>query len=795
MEIRLTLKSDATFGRGDGLAGIIDTEVEHDTTTGLPFLRGRTLKGLLVEECANIMFSLRRANPRAHDRLQTAASFLFGRPGSSLDVQARMEVGRAMLHPELREAVEASVSRKKISRLDVLDALTAIRRQTSIDDTTEAPAEGSLRSSRVLLRGTTLHAHIRFIGGPPAEALALLSACVWGLRRAGMRRNRGRGRLQAELFSRGEAVTKRHFEDFEALVNGDGEIKYQHADVTSEHSEETSRPSTSRQALREEPVVITYRITLEQPTLVTALQGDPNSGVAFDYLPGSALRGALIGHYLARNGSEPNGDLAATPKTRRLFFDGTVRFLNGYPHLPPEASGTGRSRRMLPLPSSWHRPKGKQEYARDFAESSPFSNDESPTEQWQPFRAPFGVVTENGAGKNILYHHSPARLVTVHNQRDRKMGRATRESGEVFRYDALGAGQTFDAAIVCFSEDEANTIASLLNEMDVVTLGGSRSVGYGRCRIHDVSVHNAGWHEAGNDELTLPDDRIVVTLLSSAIVRDETGQHVASVDAVKRVFAETLNVQLIEDSAFLRTEIVGGFNRKWGLPLPQVLAVRMGSVFIFSMQRSAAVEPDDLEAKLAALEWEGIGERRVDGFGRIAINRHTANKETQVKALKDMSISARPRVPEIKDKDNRALAERMVERMVRKKLDVALVKKVNRLARNVTAPSNSQLARLRMAFREALDSAPLRGRDRLRKWLNKLPQASRAQLKRDRMGRETLFEWLQKRAEAERLFDTHEINLPEIGDIRPQLDSDKLAYEYNLRLAHDTLALAAKRKN
>ena len=37
--------------------------------------------------------------------------------------------------------------------------------------------------------------------------------------------------------------------------------------------------------------VINYQITLLEPTLVTALQGDPNSSVAFDYLPGSVLRG------------------------------------------------------------------------------------------------------------------------------------------------------------------------------------------------------------------------------------------------------------------------------------------------------------------------------------------------------------------------------------------------------------------------------------------------------------------------------------------------------------------------
>lgn len=46
--IKIKLLSDTTFGRGDGVAGLVDQEVEHDQY-GFPFLRGRTLKGLLSE--------------------------------------------------------------------------------------------------------------------------------------------------------------------------------------------------------------------------------------------------------------------------------------------------------------------------------------------------------------------------------------------------------------------------------------------------------------------------------------------------------------------------------------------------------------------------------------------------------------------------------------------------------------------------------------------------------------------------------------------------------------------------
>lgn len=57
--IKFETKSDATFGRGDGLASLVDAEVQHDSC-GLPFLGGRSLKGLMEEECANILFALKQ---------------------------------------------------------------------------------------------------------------------------------------------------------------------------------------------------------------------------------------------------------------------------------------------------------------------------------------------------------------------------------------------------------------------------------------------------------------------------------------------------------------------------------------------------------------------------------------------------------------------------------------------------------------------------------------------------------------------------------------------------------------
>lgn len=218
LNLYLTLLSETTFGRGDGVAGLVDQEITHDPVTGLPFLRGRTLKGLLVEECANILSSVGAMNSPQEQQLRDAARFLFGEPSSHLHDDAKMRVGMAQLPSELCEAVETAVITEEWTKEDVLDSLTAIRRQTAVDNTTGIPQTGSLRAMRVLLRKTELVAYLEFTQTPDETALALLAACSASLHRAGTGRNRGRGRIRVVLEN--EETMANHLAHFEQMLEG-----------------------------------------------------------------------------------------------------------------------------------------------------------------------------------------------------------------------------------------------------------------------------------------------------------------------------------------------------------------------------------------------------------------------------------------------------------------------------------------------------------------------------------------------------------------------------------------------
>jgi uncharacterized protein with NAD-binding domain and iron-sulfur cluster len=222
--LTIHLMSDATFGRGEGIAGLVDTEIEHDAY-GCPFIGGRTLKGLLREECNTLCHTLARND--SNQQWYEEAAFLLGISGDTTgDNTASMHVGAATLPPTLLNHIHYAVKAETLSAADVLASLTTIRRQTAVDVHSDAPATGSLRSERALLRTTYLIATLSFEQPPAERHLALLSACVLAVRRGGLGRNRGRGALRLLLHEQhpgsydDETFTRQWFTKFVQEVRG-----------------------------------------------------------------------------------------------------------------------------------------------------------------------------------------------------------------------------------------------------------------------------------------------------------------------------------------------------------------------------------------------------------------------------------------------------------------------------------------------------------------------------------------------------------------------------------------------
>ncbi|MBD2150641.1 hypothetical protein H6F44_10990 [Pseudanabaena sp. FACHB-1277] len=426
---------------------------------------------------------------------------------------------------------------------------------------------------------------------------------------------------------------------------------------------------------------VNFLLHTKQPILATSLQGDPNSDVSYPYIPGSMLRGALIGRYLKQY-QPTESDILDNSDVVRLFFDGTTRYLNAY------LWDQEQERRSLPIPNCLCKSK------RDDEPKEVVNQIEKTIESPKQVQG-FCVIDEN----NIRLH-KVKRRINIHNQRDRKLGRGIEGSGAVFRYDAIDAEQTFQAMVLCNRDEDADIIRSLLQRKDL-WLGGSQSAGYGHVTVQ--LLEDDSWNEVGLDwEERSSQPKLTVTLLSNLILRDDFGQPTTDPQILNKELSESLGTNLKYLDSYANVEVVGGFNRKWGLPLPQVPSITAGSVFVFEKIKEI------LDTNVYNVESQGIGERKVDGFGRISINWIAEIEKFQVDQTSKINYNQESEsATNQKESNNQVdkIAQIMARRILSQKLDELLLKQIPLNTPTESKDiyvSNSQLSRLMNVTRQSL---------------------------------------------------------------------------------------------
>jgi CRISPR-associated protein Csx10 len=485
---------------------------------------------------------------------------------------------------------------------------------------------------------------------------------------------------------------------------------------------------------------ITFTINLLEPLLATGLEGDPNAGVSMQYIAGSVLRGAIIGLY-QRNGNTVE---ANNQESRDLFFNGKVCYLNAYPQIKNE--------RTLPTPLSWQEEKDddsdrfynfaikKREEKTSYKNlSSPFFAFESPND-------------------TILC--SPKFRLAVHTQRDAKKGRSTADEGAVFRYESIAEGTKFSGVIISEDDTLLNKTKVLIENNKKVFLGGSRSAGYGKSEFTDVKFVE-DWKEFEPNENEK--NEISIYLLSNVILRDANGNFKTELTADD--FG--LNATPIKSKTFIKTEVVGGFNQKWGLPLPQAISIKAGSVFTFEKNQNF------LTANLEELVKKGIGEKLSEGFGRIGFNLATTEDLNEVKAN-----PITPTDSAIADTD---LRDKIIDRILRQKMDSHLVKltDINSIQGNL---SNSQNSRLRTFIRDLQINNDY-DVNKIEGFIKDLKGNSQTQFESIRIGAKSFINWTKEK---------HFENSWTIQLGTESKTSQSLENEYNLLLIYSFLKKASK---
>ena len=693
LEIRL--QSPLTSAAGEGRVGLVDRDVAFDDL-GLPILPGRRLKGLWREAYRDVADAWQQCGENA-----ISASQIFGDSGQSPgDGDACIHVGNAELqNPSSLKQWLKYLQHHSVRKLhfdDVVGYYASVRTQTAIDRHTGSAKEDTLRLTRTLRSDLIFWAPVHFTESPNAALQNALALGASALRHMGTARTRGLGKVRCCLLKL-DTTGKTH--DLTPVLDQNG-LPSITRPVSSPSTRVSVRHSSagSRSSLGIPTHLLRYRLKLTAAAVIPGSEGDPNTVVTRHDIPGGHILGAAAWYYLKQAHHS-----AADPEFRHAFLDGGLRFLTAY----PEAADTHQ--RMVPIPHSIRKFK-ETENLLDLVEQEPREDPIKRLDQ-RYARISEGQLATQSVKTERNYHHARA-------SKDRRIGRAlgaeVADGGAFFRYEAIQAGQTFQGAILG-SEGDLTNLKTWLQDMKTVSIGRSRSAQYGTAKfewIANVPQELSGlveWDGFAAQQISATCDKsLIITTLSPLLTANDNGHPDASFPVTELAEVLKWNLSALTlSSSYTRTEMIGGYHAHLRLPRQQVPAIAAGSVFVFKLEENLT------EADLSQLEQGGLGLRKGEGYGRIAVNRQGfLNLADEEAPLDDPEKASLPTVPDVDISSDLSellqgvVRARCVAEMQGYARDIA-----GQMAKSNRIPSNALLGRLRLFLRQ---NAPDESLDELR---------------------------------------------------------------------------------
>lgn len=254
------------------------------------------------------------------------------------------------------------------------------------------------------------------------------------------------------------------------------------------------------------------------------------------------------------------------------------------------------------------------------------------------------------------------------------------------------ACSSIPGGVLAIDGDEADRLAERLKGLlaGTVLLGRSRRAGYGG----DPAIE---WDALRDREVegpqVVPLDQdlraggTVRLLLTSPYLGRHAGTGQPDPTYLTTEIERRLGAVTVVRRRWAFTE-AGGYNRAWGLPLPQRAALAAGSVLLLRADHTVPAE------QLQDVEHSGLGDRRVDGFGRCLFLGAPTKTVTLHAIPKDPSAPA-PN-GQSPPKLVRTIERRIAEARVRDEIeDVAAA--IAHSAVNI--PTSSLIGRLRVPLR------------------------------------------------------------------------------------------------
>ena len=365
-------------------------------------------------------------------------------------------------------------------------------------------------------------------------------------------------------------------------------------------------------------------ITLKEKAIFSKNLSPGNMYYTFDYIPGSVLWGTFAARF-------PESDMQRFYKT---FFQGKVIFTNLYPAINPDIVA-------LPLPLSTFACKRQPGWSKDIDTDGKKHNfydyllDTSKLEKKCIFCQSIKKNFVSGfyykeKEKNIYYSHKIKKTIDMHNHIDDELQSTIKEDG-LYSYELLTKGQKFRGYIILKGKrTDFKNIIEIMKSIDgkEISLGKGRNNGYGLSLINFKSDDS---YQLDNnkrlyidDNLELSDNKFTITLLSELFLQNRYNNFYTYID--ESILSEILNDGNNSDfhpnhfkllRSFCRPKEVDGFNAKHQLPKNKMIGLQKGSSFYFEFNNGNSSR---LSQRLLEIERNGIGLRKSEGYGLIAIN-------------------------------------------------------------------------------------------------------------------------------------------------------------------------------
>ncbi|TZE82168.1 RAMP superfamily CRISPR-associated protein [Calorimonas adulescens] len=409
---------------------------------------------------------------------------------------------------------------------------------------------------------------------------------------------------------------------------------------------------------------ILYTIETIEPVIISTYRDDVNSNETLPYITGSSVRGVIIDRLIKAG---KNNDI-------KFLLDGSVLFSNLYPYK--------NEIYFIPAPISLFYDEDDDLKVYDFS-----CGRQKKDRRYKSLPSECFVHVSD----DILSIYTPEMREYFHHQRRLKVEEAVKSYSNVFRYGAIKEGETFYGDVYC-NDDYIEIVKGLMSDGDNVFLGRGKYAGYGMCKINIKGIFKDSYeymHEVyGLDWESIEEGKpLRMTFLSNAILYDRYGRNTVKIDNELVSYLLKVDTEIID--AYFSTEIVGGFNNKWGMNLPQSNAIKAGSTFVLRSSQKPDIN------RLYKLMDEGVGERREEGFGRLIFN---PNHKEELEKEKIKWERKRYRDNELPDmsEEERKNVEVILKRIWHERIKRKIISYIASLAFDGGDISNSQLNNLRL---------------------------------------------------------------------------------------------------